>query len=144
MLDSDVFIVDRFGRRRVAKKGGVMADGDRLVFPVTLMDAQLRDVLAEKYRGGGAVRVVDAPACLLVTGPASCSTATMRLPIRLRRLHIASGYSSSMSSPASAASLMMMKRMTTILVAGRNPRASGGSGWRARRRARPWVQTRGN
>src|SRR5262245_38167151 len=56
-----VEIVDRHGRRRPARRGEVLADGERFSLPMTFMDAHLRDALLEKYRGGdAAIRIVDA------------------------------------------------------------------------------------
>ena len=37
-----VEITDRFGRKRRARKGEVLADGETIHFPVTLMDAMTR------------------------------------------------------------------------------------------------------
>lgn len=54
-----VEIIDRYGRRRRAKKGEVLQDGERFSIPMTFMDAQLRDALVEKF-GDSVIRVVDA------------------------------------------------------------------------------------
>jgi hypothetical protein len=53
-------IIGRDGRRRRAKKGEILADGERFSLPMTFMDAQMRDELAAKYRSDNAVRIVDA------------------------------------------------------------------------------------
>jgi hypothetical protein len=53
-------IIDRHGRRRRARKGEVLADGERFSLSMQFMDAAARetaDHLAAKY---GAIRVVDA------------------------------------------------------------------------------------
>jgi hypothetical protein len=52
-------IIDRHGRRRRARKGEVLADGERFSLPMQFMDAAAREVadhLAAKY---GAIRVID-------------------------------------------------------------------------------------
>jgi hypothetical protein len=53
-------IVGRDGRRRRARKGEILADGERFSLPMQFMDSQLHDQLVEKYSGGDAIRVVDA------------------------------------------------------------------------------------
>jgi hypothetical protein len=52
-------IIGADGRRRRARKGDVLADGERFSLPMQFMDSQLRDELVAKHRDGGAVRVVD-------------------------------------------------------------------------------------
>jgi hypothetical protein len=45
-------IVDRFGRRRRARPGEIIADGERIHIPMTFMDAEAREVadyLDQKY-----------------------------------------------------------------------------------------------
>jgi hypothetical protein len=51
-------IIDRHGRRRRAKKGDVLADGEKFTVSMQFMDSQLHDELVAKH-GGGAIRVVD-------------------------------------------------------------------------------------
>jgi hypothetical protein len=47
---SEGVIIDRLGRRRRARKGDVLADGERYELPaLTLMDAKVRDAFAEVY-----------------------------------------------------------------------------------------------
>jgi hypothetical protein len=53
-------IIGRDGRRRRAKKGDVLADGERVVVSMSFMDAALHDELVAKHRGDAVVRVVDA------------------------------------------------------------------------------------
>jgi len=59
-----VDIIDRHGRRRRARKGDILADGERFFLPMQFMDAAAREVvdhLATKYGASGdsAIRVVD-------------------------------------------------------------------------------------
>jgi hypothetical protein len=51
MSENFVEIVDRYGRRRRARRGEVLADGERFSLPMTFMDAQLYDALIEKHAG---------------------------------------------------------------------------------------------
>jgi hypothetical protein len=53
-----VEIIGADGKRRRARRGETLADGERFSLPMTFMDAQLRDALVEKY-GDAAIRVVD-------------------------------------------------------------------------------------
>jgi hypothetical protein len=53
-----VEIIGADGRRRRARRGETLADGERFSLPMAFMDAQLPDALVEKY-GGAASRVVD-------------------------------------------------------------------------------------
>ena len=59
MSEQIVEIIGRDGRRRRAKKGEVLADGERFSIPMTFLDHQLQDGLVAKY-GDSAIRVVDA------------------------------------------------------------------------------------
>ena len=59
MSEDFVEIVDRHGRRRRAKKGEVLADGERMVVSMVFQDAALRDALTEKYRKDAAPYVID-------------------------------------------------------------------------------------
>ena len=52
-----VEIIGRDGKRRRARKGEVLADGEKFSLPLRFMDAVMRDALAEKF--GGPARVVD-------------------------------------------------------------------------------------
>jgi hypothetical protein len=52
-------IIGRDGRRRRARKGEVLADGERFSMPMTFQDAHLRDAIAAKF-SDAAVRIVDA------------------------------------------------------------------------------------
>jgi hypothetical protein len=54
-----VEIIGRDGKRRRARRGECLADGERFSLPMTFMDSALRDALVEKY-GGDVIRVVDA------------------------------------------------------------------------------------
>jgi hypothetical protein len=51
-------IIDRHGRRRRARKGEVLADGERFSLPMQFMDATAREV-ADHLAAYGANRVVD-------------------------------------------------------------------------------------
>jgi hypothetical protein len=58
MPEQIIEIISRDGKRRRARKGEVLADGERFVIPMTFMDAQIRDALVEKFCRD-TIRVVD-------------------------------------------------------------------------------------
>jgi hypothetical protein len=58
--ESFVEVVDRHGRRRRARKGETLCDGETMRVPMRFVDAQLHDELVEKHRRDDAVGVVDA------------------------------------------------------------------------------------
>jgi len=54
-MPAEIIIEGRDGRRRRARKGEMLKDGERFLMPMAFMDAQareVRDALAEKYGGG--------------------------------------------------------------------------------------------
>jgi hypothetical protein len=59
MTEQFVEIVDRDGRRRRARRGECLADGERFSMPMQFMDAVMHDELIAKYRKDDVIRVVD-------------------------------------------------------------------------------------
>ena len=49
MPEQIVEIIGRDGKRRRARKGEVLADGEKFIIPMTFQDAQMRDALVEKF-----------------------------------------------------------------------------------------------
>ena len=58
MPEQIVEIIGRDGKRRRARKGEVLADGEKFIIPMTFQDAQMRDALVEKF-SDDTIQVVD-------------------------------------------------------------------------------------
>src|SRR5262245_24911594 len=74
MPEQIVEIVDRHGRRRRAKRGETLRDGERFSLPMTFMDSALQNALVEKYGGNAAVCVAMMPMRRIRSG-ACCALA---------------------------------------------------------------------